>query len=226
MKKQPDDLTCGPTCLHAVYNYYKDPISLQEVIDQVDPIEGGGTLGTILGIHALKRGYSVKLYTYNLFVFDPTWFSRPGVNLVEKLLEQKLHKTDSRIQMASDYYINFLRLGGEILSQDLTPELLRQYLENDIPILTGLSSTYLYQCPRELPNTDNDDVLGEPTGHFVIIAGYDPVKKAVLVADPWESVSREFYGGKYYWVSIDRAVSSILLGIVTYDGNFLIIEKK
>ena len=27
---QPDDTTCGPTCLHAVYGYYDDSIPLQE----------------------------------------------------------------------------------------------------------------------------------------------------------------------------------------------------
>ena len=33
---QPDELTCGPTCLHAVYRYYGDDISLDQVIAEVD----------------------------------------------------------------------------------------------------------------------------------------------------------------------------------------------
>lgn len=226
--EQPDDLTCGPTCLHAVYSFYKDPITLDEVIKQVKTIEGGGTLGAILGIHALKRGYSVKLFTYNLYVFDPTWFSKdlPKVDLVKKLKEQIKYKNDTKFQLASHHYLRFIESGGEILFQDLTPKILRKYLENDIPILTGLSATYLYQCPRELPNTDFDDVLGEPTGHFVVLSGYDTKNKNVLVADPWEPAYKEFYGDKYYWVSLERAIASILLGVVTYDGNFLVIEKK
>jgi ABC-type bacteriocin/lantibiotic exporter with double-glycine peptidase domain len=29
---QPDDTTCGPTCLHAVYRYWGDEIPLAQVI--------------------------------------------------------------------------------------------------------------------------------------------------------------------------------------------------
>jgi hypothetical protein len=230
MKKQPNDVTCGPTCLHAVYNFYNDQITLDEVMSGVDSLEGGGTLATTLGIHALKRGYDVSLYTYNLIVFDPTWFlptsSSTPINLIDKIREQKKYKPDHKIQVASDYYMKFLDLGGKILYQDLTKELLQSYLERKIPILTGLSATYLYQCPREMPNTDFDDILGVPSGHFVILTGYDFQQNSVLVADPWEPVSKDIFGSKYYWVKMERAISSILLGIVTYDGNFLIIQKK
>lgn len=55
MKQQPDDYTCGPTCLHAVYNYYNDDIQLEDVISQVDRLEDGGTLGVMLANHALQR---------------------------------------------------------------------------------------------------------------------------------------------------------------------------
>ncbi len=71
---QPDDTTCGPTCLHAAYRYYGDIISLTQVIREVRKLKGGGTLAVFLACHALKRGYQAKIYTYNLHVFDPTWF--------------------------------------------------------------------------------------------------------------------------------------------------------
>jgi ABC-type bacteriocin/lantibiotic exporter with double-glycine peptidase domain len=75
IKSQPDDTTCGPTCLHAVYTYFGDKISLDKVIGQVKQLKGGGTLAVLLGCHALRRGYRAKLYTFNLQVFDPTWFA-------------------------------------------------------------------------------------------------------------------------------------------------------
>ena len=28
IKAQPDDVTCGPTCLHALYEYYKEYLFL------------------------------------------------------------------------------------------------------------------------------------------------------------------------------------------------------
>jgi ABC-type bacteriocin/lantibiotic exporter with double-glycine peptidase domain len=74
IKAQPDEVTCGPTCLHALYQYYRDEIGLKEVIAEVKSLKSGGTLAVMLGNHALKRGYKASLYTYNLNTFDPSWF--------------------------------------------------------------------------------------------------------------------------------------------------------
>ena len=53
---QPDNMTCGPTCLHALYRYYGDDLLLEDVIEQVPSLEGGGTLAVLLACHALRRG--------------------------------------------------------------------------------------------------------------------------------------------------------------------------
>ena len=74
---QPTETTCGPTCLHAVYRFYNDRISLTKLVDEIPYLEEGGTLAVMLGTHALKRGYRAKIYTYNLHMFDPTWFLHP-----------------------------------------------------------------------------------------------------------------------------------------------------
>ena len=74
IQAQPDDVTCGPTCLHSLYQYYGDKIPLKDVIRDVKSLRTGGTLAVMLGNHALKRGYKAHIYTYNLNVFDPTWF--------------------------------------------------------------------------------------------------------------------------------------------------------
>lgn len=44
---QPDDTTCGPTCLQAVYNYYGDNVSVEEVIAGVRVLPEGGTLAAL-----------------------------------------------------------------------------------------------------------------------------------------------------------------------------------
>lgn len=56
MLSQPDDTTCGPTSLHAVYNYFGSSLSLHQLISEVRSLEEGGTLAVMLGIDALKRG--------------------------------------------------------------------------------------------------------------------------------------------------------------------------
>ena len=107
---------------------------------------------------------------------------------------------------------------------DLTRSIIRRYLNRAIPILTGLSATYLYRTARELEaDGSDDDIRGEPTGHFVVLSGYDRQAMNVAVADPLPgSVSNE----QHYWVSIDRVICSILLGILTYDANLLVIQPR
>jgi len=224
---QPDDVTCGPTCLHAIYQYYGDKISLQEVIKTVPQLEdGGGTLSALLGVHALKRGYNAKLYSYNLEVLDPTWF-KSNVDIVEKLHQQSRVKTKKRLMTASSAYTKFLKAGGKLLNHELTPELLKSFFKNRQAVLAGLSATYLYRTAREHAvgnKTVYDDIKGQPCGHFVVLCGYDKLRRKVVVADPYREnpVSQN----NFYTVRISRLVSAIMLGALTYDANILVIEPK
>ncbi|MDH3390654.1 MAG: C39 family peptidase [Desulfobulbaceae bacterium] len=221
---QPDDITCGPACLHSVYEYYGDSISLEQVINEVKSLEGGGTLAVLLANHALKRGYKATIYTYNLHVFDPTWFLEKK-QLPEKLKAQAAIKNDEKLSFATQGYLEFLERGGKLLYKDLTIGLIRKFLRKSIPILTGLSSTYLYRSVRE--NSDNnidDSIAGTPTGHFVVLSGYDKEKREVLVADPYKK--NPVSGDHYYMVSIARLLGAVLLGILTHDANLLVIEPK
>lgn len=222
---QPDDSTCGPTCLHSVYRYYGDKISLEQVIDEVTMLEKGGTLAVLLACHALQRGYEAIIYTYKLQLFDPSWLVPNGPDLRERLLAQMACKEDEKLQVASRAFLNFLELGGELRLEDLTASLLRGYVKRSIPVITGLSSTYLYRTPREYgPNCDYDDVRGEPTGHFVVLCGYSKESRTVQVADPL--LPNPVAQTQLYDVSIERVLCAVLLGVLTYDANLLIIRPR
>lgn len=226
IQAQPDDVTCGPTCLQALYNYYGDSVPLKEVIQEVKQLKFGGTLAVMLGNHALKRGYKAHIYTYNLNVFDPTWFKHSSKKMIQFLQEQMEFKHKRRkLKIASEAYIKFLQSGGEVRNVELDESLIKQYLKKSIPILTGLSATYLYGSEREIPEFDiYDSIKGEPAGHFVVINGFDERKKVVHITDPNEP--NPLGQGKVYSVSFARLINSIMLGIVTYDANLLIIEPK
>ncbi|MBS0357666.1 MAG: C39 family peptidase [Proteobacteria bacterium] len=228
IEPQPTDVTCGPTSLHAVYKYFGDSITLKQVIEEVHYLETGGTLAVMLASHALKRGYSARIYTYNLGVFDPSWFTEKNVDLRLKLQQQLDAKNGHKLSAATTAYINFLEQGGEIFFKDLTPTLFKSFFEKGIPILTGLSSTYLYKCKREWSEgkylVTYDDIKGYPAGHFVVLSGYDKSTKQVVVADPYEG--NPISKSNFYSVDISRLINSIMLGIVTYDANLLIIEPK
>jgi hypothetical protein len=222
--RQPDDAACGPTCLHAVYQYFGDELPLDDVIAEVPRLVGGGTLAVSLANHALRRDYRALIYTYNLTVFDPTWFERRTTDLMERLRAQVNAKADGKLAEATDAYLEFLRLGGELVMEDLTPGLLRRWLERDRPILTGLSATFLYRCAREVGDArlEEDDVRGSATGHFVVLCGWDAEERSVRVADPLEDSPR--FQEHIYWLPAERVINAILLGVLTYDANLLVLE--
>ena len=223
IQRQPDDLTCGPTCLHAVYRYLGDELELERLISEIPQLGEGGTLEVMLGVHALRRGYRATLHTFNLRVFDPTWFTERA-SVESKLAAQLVARKHPKIRLASQNYLEFLRLGGRIRFGDLTSSTLRAPLRRGLPILTGLSATYLHRSMRELPETNQDDDLrGDPVGHFVVLCGYDADERMVQVADPLENPET---GTSRYSAPIARVVGAIYLGVLTYDASCLVIEPR
>jgi hypothetical protein len=224
LEQQPDDVTCGPACLHGVYRHYGDDVPLERVIADIHTLDKGGTLDVFLANHALKRGYAATILTYNLDVFDPTWFSLPNAEIRERLAAQAKVKPWKRLQAATRGYDEFLRLGGKLELVDLEPALLRRYVSRG-PVITGLSATYLYRAVRDVPETNlDDDVRGEPVGHFVVLTGQRRGTREILIADPL--AGNPLVRSRYYAVQVQRLIGAILLGVMTYDANLLVIEPK
>jgi len=220
---QPDDVTCGPTCLRKVYSFYGLDIDLDQVIASLERNEDGGTLAVFLGIGALKRGFRARIYSYDLRIFDPTWFNLPPGELREKIHGRFPYLTDAQRLRAAGAYIRFLEMGGELSFEELTPALMKSIIDREHPILAGLSATYLYRHSRErwdnrLQRLIDDDVRGEPTGHFVVISGYEQWGRRLVILDPFEHPSMD--GGRQT-VDATRLTNAILLGDVTYDAVLL-----
>lgn len=232
IQRQPNDETCGATCLQAIYNHYNYPLSVDDVISEVERSESGGTLAAYLGKHALQHGFDATIYVNNLNIFDPSWFDKNGMvcreSLIAKLTAQLKYKFDSGIVSASKAYLDYLHLGGNVRFRMLTVQLLRHYFDQKIPILTGLSATYLYFSARELYTPDGvsvyDDIAGTPCGHFVVLCQYDEDTKHIVVADPHRE--NPISKSHYYTVGIQRLLNAILLGVLTFDANLLIIQPK
>jgi hypothetical protein len=225
---QPTDETCGPSCLHAVYAFFGDALPLDRVIDEVTRLGTGGTLAAYLGSHALTRGYSATIYTYNLELFDPTWFTEAEPHIEARLREQAAAKSSRRLQAATEAHVEYLEAGGSIRFEELTPDLIRRILSRGLPIMTGLSATYLYGCAREVYDEAGgavyDSIRGSPTGHFVVLHGYDPSTDSVMVADPY--LDNPMAEGHNYRVGIVRLLGAIMLGVLSYDGNLLFVERE
>lgn len=220
---QPDDLTCGPTCLTQVYRYYGYEKPLREVMRETARNPDGGTLAVYLGISALNNGFQSTIFSYNLRVFDPTWRNLSRPQLVRKL-EKRLEAIESvRLRRAVSAYIEYVGLGGRVRFTELSKALLVDLLQRGRPILCGLSATYLYRRKREFKNR-YDDVQGMPVGHFVVICGYYPKTDRFVVRDPASHIP--FSRSGRYSVDAERLIAAILLGDVTYDADLLVLSKK
>jgi len=220
---QPDDLTCGPTCLTQVYRYYGHEKPLREVMSETARNPDGGTLAVYLGTSALKNGFHSTIFSYNLRVFDPTWRSLSHPQLVRKLEKRLVAIESVRLRRAVSAYIEYVGLGGRVRFTELSKGLLVGLLQRGRPILCGLSATYLYRRKREFQNR-YDDIRGMPAGHFVVICGYYPKSNRFVVRDPASHIP--FSRSGRYSVDAERLIAAILLGDVTYDADLLVLAKK
>jgi hypothetical protein len=224
IERQPDDTTCGPTCLQAIYRHFGDGASVRDLAREVPALEGGGTLGVLLANHALERSYEARIVTWNLQVFDPTWFRDDRGELVPRLRRRAAEHADPRTRVACEAYARFVELGGRVELRDLTPRLLASLLRGGLPVLTGLSATYLYRDVRELPDTTDDDVHGDPVGHFVVLSGYLRASREALVTDPLHP--NPLSESQTYPVPLPRLVGAIYLGVLTHDANLLVLRPR
>lgn len=221
---QPDDVTCGPTCLRKVYDFYGLGVEMEEVLGEIDRNEDGGTLAVFLAASALRRGFRARLYSYDLRIFDPTWFELPREALLDKVRQRMPYTPTPEALRAARAYLEFLDMGGEIAFHELTPALLKSILDRDHPVLAGLSATYLYRMCRERYDEasnrlHDDDVRGSPTGHFVVLVGYEHWGRSFVLRDPSEHVPVSQDGR--HVVSAQSLINAILLGDLTYDAVLL-----
>lgn len=158
IQAQPDDQTCGPSCLYSLYRHFGDTeLSLKQVIDQIEKLDHGGTLHR--GARASPRT-PPRLRRHHLQLPRPA----PRPYLVRRRRRRSRRRRrrrspqaaapgqgrgDARFKLATKTLIDFLELGGDLRMEDLTPALLSRYIAAGSPILTGLSSTYLYGQARE-----------------------------------------------------------------------------
>ncbi|MCB1124424.1 MAG: C39 family peptidase [Verrucomicrobiae bacterium] len=222
---QPSATSCGPACLHSIYTWYGLESDLQDIIDKTPTVKGGGTLAVNLGLHALSRGFKTVLYSCNLRVLDPSWFPGKRKFLVAKLAASREVRSGNKEKAELASLEQYVNQGGKLTMTALTRSLLRKHLRKGEPLLTGLSATFLYGHPREIPETgENDDLRGESEGHFVILHGFDRANNTVTVHDPYPH--SPFGEELHYPVHIDRLLNAILLGVLTHDANILVLRKK
>jgi hypothetical protein len=216
--EQPDDVTCGPTCLMQVLRFYEDPTPFERICELTPRNPDGGTLAVNLALAARAMGYAARVHSANLRIFDPTWDGLDPAALGDKLRQRAAAVSKPKLQAACLAYARLIEEGGQVVFPDFTPRLLLDILERGHPVLCGLNATYLYRQARLRPDDNvEDDVAGDSLGHFVVICGHEEGR--FWVRDPAQQVP--FSPDGRYDVQARRLLNAILLGIVSYDAVLL-----
>ncbi len=224
--KQPDDESCGITCLQAIYDYYSHTTTLPRLKDEIEHWRSGGTVSVNLARHALDQGFSAEIYTYNVKIFDPTWRELPAGELSHKLKLRQRKIKSKRQKKVIGFYQDFLKKGGVLRFDDLDESLFDRLFTRvkPKPVICGLSATYLYQSMRERSDNSEDDVHGQPVGHFVVVSGWDRASHSVTINDPLRKNPISEAG--VYKLPFTKFSNAVMLGILTYDENLLVIARK
>lgn len=224
VSQQPDDESCGITCLKAIYEYYAHPTSLDTLKHEIEHWRTGGTVAVNLARHALAHGYDAEIYTYNLKIFDPTWKDLPPRELSHKLRLRQRKVRGEKQKDVIRFYLDFIRKGGMVRFDDLDEELMGRLFARRTPVICGVSATYLYQQPRETHDNVENDVTGHPVGHFVVVSEWDARERMVTIHDPLRKNPYSETGT--YRLPFVKFSNAVMLGILTYDENLLAIAKR
>lgn len=220
---QPDDESCGITCLKAIYDLYSRPASLDILRHEIDHWPTGGTVAVNLARHALDRGFEAEIYAYNPRIFDPTWSALPPAALAAKLRLRKARTRDRKRNRIIGFYLDYLRKGGRLRFDDLDESLMRRLAARRAPVVAGVSATYLYRQPRETHDNRSDDVRGEPVAHFVVVAGWNARSRTVAVRDPLRN--NPIASDGRYRLPFRRFANAVMLAALTDDEALLILSE-
>jgi hypothetical protein len=224
VSKQPDDESCGITCLQAIYDYYSHPTTLDKLKHEIEHWQTGGTVAVNLARHALGHGFKAEIHTYNIKIFDPTWNGLEPKELSLKLKKRQRKIRSKKQKKVINFYLDYLKKGGVLKFDDLNEDLLTSLFKAHHPIICGLSATYLYQNMRETSDNEEDDIVGQPVGHFVVVTGWDPQTRTVTIQDPLRKNPISDTGT--YKLPFTKFSNAVMLGSLTYDENLLVIAKK
>ncbi len=226
---QPDDTTCGPTCLAQVMRAFGADVDVPSLAASLCRNPDGGTLAVHLGQLALDRGWRARLYPFGMRVFDPTWWE-VDLDRIAALLGARAHALPAG--SARDEVLawqRFVASGGRLGFHEPSPELFVDILATGRPVICGLNATRLYREPRTIPETNaSDPVHGWPAGHFVTVVGYTGGGRHLHVVDPSPDAPFDAGGARHgdrrlgrYPLPSDRLIHAILLGDVTRDAVLL-----
>lgn len=173
---------CGPICVSMILRYYsiiRDPAQVTEEIrsfdkDMVLP-KDSFTYMPQLGSYFIKQGFKAEIVTFSPYLFVQK--DKEIVSILDRLTrfynDVKDKPVSDEIKRPAKYFVDFIKRGGNVTVKIPDEADIRSELASSRPILTGLTSNFLY--PKQKDPGFNF--------HGNVITGIDD--KYVYVNDPY-----------------------------------------
>jgi hypothetical protein len=214
---------CASAALLQVLKYFEDTkTSLEDIIDYCGEHFKFRDWDYLLGCFALDNGYSARVHSRSLSIFDSTWYDLDVGSLIQKLKKQQEHTRKleetfcgyKKLHLEVQSAIRFLENGGEIDFSSISKDLIISYLNGKIPVIATFTAQLVYKLSKE-SDDGHDDVGGEPWKHTLVINGFK--KNRFYVIDP-----ANFQPEPKYSINSDTLIDAI----IRYDSNLLIINNQ
>jgi peptidase C39-like protein len=217
---QPDDTSCGISCLKMLLAFHGISLSFDEMREIIPPLPDIGLYDSHVGKAALDLGFSVTIYSYNYTIFHPLWNHLTRKDLIRHLSTKNKSSMTPLQEFATKSYIEFMEAGGEVLFYPLSKELLLAFFEKGLPVMVALDMCFLYDSMVYYENTT------EPRAtHFVVLHGYNPENNTFRISDPWHSIPLPNNMGQFS-LDADRVINAIFLGQNRNDAAVVVIQKN
>jgi ABC-type bacteriocin/lantibiotic exporter with double-glycine peptidase domain len=169
IKQSEESKDCGIAGLAMIYAYYKKNKTFEDLKKEVT-IYDIGTYAPQLGSYLIKDGFKVKITTYHPGLVCKAFKRMSQKEIYDELLKLKDNYKDEKNKMVIQFFLDFIKNGGEIEIKIPSKEDLIEELNNKRPIGVLMTTGVLY---------GNKPFFNF---HFVIVTGVEDNK--VIVNDP------------------------------------------
>lgn len=206
--KQESRLGCGAAAMSMVYKYFGKNISEKEIEKEIGGFLKFGSFATDHALMAIRFGFTVVCYSYNLEYFEPNDAKLSQQDLIKRtmFLIKKEKKNLHKKELNSILKV----LGGEVDFRMRMPSLniIRKFLDKKLPVVLIVNSVILFET--KFGGKKDLDM-----GHYLVLTGYQ--KEKFYYNDP--------YCGKNYSISSDKLIFALSNNALYCSAYLLVVNR-
>lgn len=178
---------CGPMCLKNTYDYLGKQKTLKQIFKEMDVDEDTPTYLPQLARNLHSNNIQTTIVSSQSKVINFAWKDSTKAEIIAKL--KRCVVRSKRPEMITEWdketlhTLFYLQEGGDIKIDNITKELVNNYLQKGKIIITCVETSWLWGNRKIKGKAIFNDVLGDQSGHFVVITGIKNDK--YIISDPY-----------------------------------------